>query len=103
MRTLVVILPLLLGFVYPAGAQQINAIASQNFCRVEVVTCNQSNVDGCPRVYQGAMTAGQRVTSFTGHLCYKRENRPGDCNSGLENNWNCFTRSISGAEDDEIH
>lgn len=92
---------LLLGAAF-ANAQTIVGIASQNFCSVAIVTCNQSPEDSCPLQFNGSMAQGQSFTSNTGRLCYKRENRPGDCASGQMVSWNCATRTISGSENFSI-
>jgi hypothetical protein len=80
--------------IVPACAGDITATASQNYVHVEIIFCNQSDLDNCPLVFNGPMTQGQSITSNTGHLCYKRENYPGDASRGMEVNWNCDSNSI---------
>jgi len=95
---LIVGICLLIAASSPAFAGDIVASSSQNFQRVEIIVCNNANLDQCPIVYNGPMAAGQSFTSSTGHLCYKRENYPGDVSRGMESNWSCDTNTNDEAE-----
>jgi hypothetical protein len=92
---------ILAGGMSQANAGRITARASIAFCRVAAIDCDQSNLDACPRIFDGALGQGQVLTSNTGHLCYKRSNDPGNCASGLASNWSCFTNSNSSPDDGE--
>lgn len=85
-----------------AYAGDVTAKASQNFARVQINTCNMMNPDQCPVVFDGPMSAGQTYRSDTGRLCYKRENYPGNAQSGMEASWNCHSNPSDSPETSSI-
>jgi hypothetical protein len=95
---------LLLGLAAATAAYAgaITGKATEAFARVIIVTCNQSNVDACSPVHDGPMAKGDTVVSNTGHLCYKRENRPGDASSGMASSWKCDTNTLDSPENFDI-
>ena len=85
----------------PANAGRITARATQSFCQVVAIDCNQSNLNSCPLIFSGPLGQGQVLTSFSGHLCYKRSNNPSNCASGLAGNWSCFSNTLNAPDDGE--
>ena len=77
-----------------ASAGDVVAEASKDFKHVQIATCEAYNPYRCPLVYDGPMSAHDKFKSTTGRLCYRRENRRGDADSGLTS-WSCRENMIS--------
>lgn len=92
----------LMSTAHSQSVGKITAIAKRDFCRVDIVTCNLLIKDNCTPVHSGPMFSGQQITSSTGSLCYKRDNNPGYCDTGITANWNCTSVVISRDETFDI-